>query len=159
MIDGVIQLKGSQSSAHSAATLLGLDALRPAFGPNYHVRVQAPLEFGAASDPEPDLAVVVGQVRVYVAHPATAQLVVEVSDTTLAYDTGDKAGLYASGGFEDYWVIDLNRRQVIVFRDPRADATQLFGFGYRNIQRFQIGDSIAPLSAPSSSVAVTDMLP
>jgi hypothetical protein len=55
------------------------------------VLTQAPLELGQSSDPEPDVSVVAGSRADYSDHPTTAVLVVEVSDTTLAFDRGDKA--------------------------------------------------------------------
>ena len=47
------------------------------------------------SDPEPDLAVVPGRPRDYAGHPTTANLVVEVADSSLDFDTKEKRPLYA----------------------------------------------------------------
>ncbi len=159
LIDGAIQVKSPQNGPHSMTIVLGHDALRIAFGAAFHVRVQLPLVLGATFDPEPDLEVISGHARQYPTHPTSAVLVVEVSDSTLAYDTQEKASLYAASGIVDYWVVDINNRQVIVFRDPQSDATQQFGFAYRLVQRLQSGNSIAPLAAPNSLVAVIDLLP
>lgn len=71
------------------------------FGSNY------PLVVGDDSEPEPDLAIVPGTPRDYPDHPTSALLVVEVSDTTLALDRGQKRRLYAAAGITDYWVLNL----------------------------------------------------
>lgn len=43
-------------------------------------------------------------------------LVIEISDTTLRWDIGRKASRYALGGVREYWVIDVDGRQVFVHR-------------------------------------------
>ena len=105
------------SERHVASVSLATDALKAAFGPTHYVRVQAPLNLGVI-DPLPDVAVVPGGPRDYLITPAMALLVVEVTDTTPAHDTTTKAELYATAGVPEYWVIDLEHRQLIVFRDP-----------------------------------------
>ena len=73
------------------------EVLRASFGSGWRLRPQLPLVLGQASDPLPDIAMVPGNARTaHVAHPTTAALVVEVSDTTLAVDTTTKAELYAT---------------------------------------------------------------
>ena len=68
-------------------------------------------------------------------------LVVEISDSSLRFDTGRKAALYASFGIRELWVIDAVRLTTRVFREPAAD-------GYRNAQDFGPTDRITPLIAP-----------
>jgi Uma2 family endonuclease len=103
----------------------------------------------------PDLAIVEGQPKNYAKrHPTTAELVVEVSDTTLKLDLGDKAELYAAAGIADYWVIDVSNRYLIVHRDPDAEAE-----AYRSVARFGLGDTVAPLAVPDRPIAVADLLP
>jgi Uma2 family endonuclease len=68
-------------------------------------------------------------------------LVVEISDSSLRFDTGRKAALYASFGIRELWVIDAVRLTTGVFRKPAAD-------GYRNAQDFGPTDRITPLIAP-----------
>ncbi|MBW0000234.1 MAG: Uma2 family endonuclease [Verrucomicrobia bacterium] len=43
----------------------------------------------------------------------TARLVVEVSDSTLDYDTGDKRRAYQAAGVPEYWVVDVQGRRVL----------------------------------------------
>src|ERR1700677_4033314 len=74
---------------------------------------------------------------------ANVLLVVEISDSSLRYDTGRKAALYASFGIRELWVIDAVRLTTRVFREPAAD-------GYRNTQDFGPTDQLAPLIAPGA---------
>ena len=92
-------------------------------------------------------------------NPTTALLIVEVSETTLAFDRRHKASLYAAAGIADYWIVNLVQRQLEVYRSPVSDAAQLFGFGYSSRTILDAGDAVAPLAAPKANVAVADLLP
>lgn len=84
----------------------------------FEVRVASPLTL-EDSEPEPDLAVIaLSAPRPY--HPATARLIVEVSASSLRRDLGAKAKLYARAGVPEYWVVDLDHRQLVVKRDVRS---------------------------------------
>ncbi len=125
----------------------------------FWIRIQMGLYFGINTDPVPDIAVVVGDPRNYAQHPRTAVLIVEIADTSIAFDTGHKASLYAAAGILDYWVIDVNDRRLHVFRDPQPDPAQKYGYGYKQVQVLNPKDTVNPLAAPNSSVAVCDLLP
>lgn len=135
------------------AIALGLveQALRNAFGASWWLRQQLPLVLGQDTDPEPDIAVVRGGPRDYPQHPTAAELVVEVSDTSLGFDTNEKKLLYAKAGIREYWVLDINGRTLLVYRGPQPG-------DYASSQSLGQADAIAPLAAPNSSVRVTDLL-
>jgi Uma2 family endonuclease len=82
---------------------------------------------------------------------ASVLLVVEIADSSLRYDTGHKAALYASFGIRELWVIDAVRLTTRVFREPAAD-------GYRNAQDFGPTDQLAPLIAPEAFAVRLDEL-
>jgi Uma2 family endonuclease len=109
-IGGAIMVRSPQTWPHASTTDRVAVVLRGGFGPAAWVRTEMPLEFGLTSDPEPDVSVVPGRIEDYTDHPTTALLVVEVSDTSLAFDRGDKASLYAAAGIADYWIVNLNER-------------------------------------------------
>jgi len=111
------------------------------------------------SDAEPDISVVPGTPRDYTEHPTGALLVVEVSETTLAYDRGRKGSLYAAAGIQDYWIVNLVDRQLEVYRDPVPDPNESSGFRYNTRTVFLSGQSASPLAAPAASIAVADLLP
>jgi len=160
LIEGQVIEMSAMKSLHATAVTLAAEALRKAFGEGWFVRVQAPLAIGGPTDPEPDIAVIEGDVRDYKgAHPKNADLVVEVSDTTLTYDRKRKASLYARAWIEDYWILNLNRRQLEVFHNPIADALASAGFKYRDRQIFKAGESVSPLAKLEVAIAVADLLP
>ena len=97
------------------------ELLRDVFPKDYFwVRMQMPLDLGLDSEPQPGVAVVKGAKATFIAHPTTALLVVEISDTTLGIDRGRKMSLYARGGIEDYWIVNLVDRCLEVHRRPRC---------------------------------------
>jgi Uma2 family endonuclease len=145
---------------HNTALTLADYLFKAIINLGYVVRIQMSMELGQTTDPVPDLAVMRGNVRTFATvQPKSAELVVEVSDSTLAYDTGDKANLYAAGGVADYWVIDVVHDRLIVFRDPRPDPGQPHGHSYFHQAMLGRIGSIAPLAAPTNVVSVNDLLP
>jgi Uma2 family endonuclease len=151
-IGGQIVVQSPQKFAHFAAIDKAAATLHRALGSGFWVRAQAPLELGQSSDPEPDVSVVIGCREDYSSHTTTAVLIVEVSDTTIVYDRGDKSSLYAAAGIKDYWLIDLIGRQIEVFRDPVTDSARPFGAGYVHVEVFGPTDAITPLCVPTALV-------
>lgn len=107
------------------------------------VRVQNSIGLAEVeSAPEPDVVWVVE--RDYSRGRPTAEdvlLVIEVAESSLAYDTGEKADLYAAAGIADYWVVKLRDRCVEVRRDPAAGR-------YRSLQSFSGDQEVRPLAFP-----------
>jgi Uma2 family endonuclease len=151
LIDGVILEQGPMNPPHAITLGLVEEAIRTAFGTGWWLRHQSPLILGQDTDPEPDLAVVPGRPRDYAGHPTTAELVVEVADLSLSFDTNDKRLLYARAGIREYWVVDINRRELLVYRDPQAG-------DYASRQTLGPADSVALLAAPAKLVQVADLL-
>jgi Uma2 family endonuclease len=160
LIEGEVLGMTPQGSAHATGVSLVHDALRVAVGHGGYVRAQLPLALGSASEPEPDLTVVAGSPRDYrAAHPQSALLVVEIADTTVAYDRDVKGSLYARAGVPEYWLVNLVETVVEVYRDPVVNPQARLGWHYRAVHRFGPGDSITPLSLPGARVGVADLLP
>lgn len=148
------------NSRHILSVALCVRALERAFGFEYFARSEAPLFLGLHSDPEPDVAVVPGEMRSWAnRQPTTALLVVEVADTTLSTDLIRKASLYARAQIADYWIVNLNASQLHVLRDPVEDASAPFGWRYANEQTYSRGQSVSPLAKPDAPVRVDDLLP
>jgi Uma2 family endonuclease len=152
LIHGVIVEEGPMNHPHATAATKTEDAIREAFGKGWHVRVAKPLVLGQSTDPQPDAAVIRGRPGDYTDHPTTADLVIEISDTSFRYDTTEKLALYATAGIADYWVLDVNGRQLHVFRGPAGDA-------YATHQTLGESDTASPLAAPTAVVRVADLLP
>lgn len=153
LLDGEIYDMSPQTSRHATAIRLIEDALRAIFGRGFDVRAQLPAAFGPDSQPEPDVAVVEGSPRDYSArHPTTAVLVVEVSDSSLAYDRTQKLATYADCGIPEYWIVNLVAGCLEVHRDPGTGT-------YRDV--FEVGRDagVEPLAKPGDRIAVRDLLP
>lgn len=160
LIGGRVVAMSPQYSPHFTAICLAADELRTIFGSGFVIRVQGPLDVSPTSQPEPDIAVVRGAVRDYAkAHPTIAELVVEVSESTLAFDRGEKASLYASVSIPEYWVLNLVDRCVEVHRDPIPISGQPYGYGYRSRVQYFANDTVAPTAASAGAVKVVDLLP
>jgi Uma2 family endonuclease len=94
------------------------------------------------SAPQPDI--VWAKPKSYGDHypqPDEVFLVIEVADSSLNYDCGEKADLYASGGIKDYWVVDVSNQVIHVFRTPSKT-----GFTQRTVVK--LGEQIGPLAFP-----------
>ena len=152
LIHGQIVPMSPQSSRHTTTVeriRRVLDTHCPA---DAYVRTQYPLALGAASEPEPDVAVVPGSLEDHVdAHPTTASLVVEVADTSLAYDREVKRTLYAAHSIPTYWIVNLSSSCVEVYTDPKDDDYATKRTGTRN-------DRIT-LPFAASDITCSDILP
>ena len=160
LIDGEVFAVTPQGSAHATSVSLAHDALRATLRQGAYIRTQLPLGLDVASEPEPDLAIVAGSARDHRdAHPQSALLVIEISDTTLLYDRAVKGSLYARAGVPEYWIINLAETAVEVYRDPVAGSEANFGWRYQSVERRGPGDFIAPLRSPEARISVDDLLP
>ena len=160
LIDGLLLVAEPQSSSHFAAVRLAELALARAFGPGWEVRAQGPIALDDASEPEPDVAAVRGGPRDYVeAHPAEPVLVLEVSLTSLAFDSEQKSSLYARAGRPEYWIVNLVDRVLEVRRDAAPSPSAPYGWDYGSTEVLNLRDSARPLAAPSALIAVADLLP
>ena len=160
LIEGKIIEMSPQNTSHAVVVSLISEALRVLFGENYYVRIRMPIEINEISEPEPDVVVVPGTPRDYLSeHPKTAILIVEVSDSTLAYDRTQKTSLYAKAGIADYWIVNLINCRLEVYREPAPMQDQPFGFGYKQITYYVETDFVAPSALPQLSIAVGEILP
>ena len=159
LIEGEIMVMSPQNWPHSSTVDRVGELFRRVLGAGVWVRTQMPMNLGASSDPEPDISVVVGRRADYTDHPMSALLIVEISQTTLDYDRGRKASLYAQVGVRDYWIVNLVDLQVEVYRQPAPDASQHYGHAYGSQTVLGPGDTVAPLAFPQVSIPVADLLP
>ena len=159
LIDGELIETPAHGPPHDIPLMLAHYLFAELFSPGHVVRIQMGMVFNINTDPIPDLAVVRGDPRTLTATPSTAELVLEVSDTTFAFDTGEKASLYAAAGIADYWVVDVSGGRVLVYRSPVVDSRQKYGYGYSGVTPLLPGQSLAPLAQPQSPVAAADLLP
>jgi Uma2 family endonuclease len=108
-------------------------------------------------EPEPDVAAVRGSRHDYgdrIPGPEDIGLLIEVSDSTLPYDRGEKGMAYARGRIPVYWIINLIDRQVEVYSRPSAR-------GYRSRRVYKPGQEIPVVIAGAEvgRIAVAAILP
>jgi Uma2 family endonuclease len=157
LIDGDLIDKMGQNPQHASSigrvsrrltSLCGMDT----------VLVQVPIEASVADSnrslPEPDVAVLRELKADYdVRHPRGDEtlLVVEIAETTVAFDLSRKAILYARAGVPEYWVLDLVRRVLVVHR--QSDGSQ-----FKLIQ-IHTEDEMVSMEGRPEAVKVKDLLP
>lgn len=160
LIEGRVIEMSPMGSAHATAVALVAKALERAFGEGYFARWQMPFNAGSLSEPEPDVAIVRGSVRDYTeAHPTDAALIVEVSESSLAYDRTEKLSLYARAGVPEYWIVNLVDDQLDVYRRPVQDDSQPYGFGYAESLRLAAAALVTPAALPTVAISVSELLP
>jgi len=150
LIDGLLVDMSPKTREHENAIAWLARRLMTETDPNfYDVRVASALTL-ERSEPEPDLIVIPGDVpRPY--HPATAALVIEVSVSSLRRDLVRKPALYAAAGIDEYWVIDLEGRRAVVYRQPRGD-------GYADVVEVGPEDELVAASLDIGVIALEDVL-
>jgi len=121
LIDGEIIDMSPIGVLHAAIVDALVRFLSRCAGESAFIRCQNPLRLDDFNELEPDIAVLRPRADCYTtAHPGPADvlLVIEVADTSLAYDLGTKVPLYARHGIPEVWVIDATTRRTRVFRQP-----------------------------------------
>lgn len=119
LLEGWIVPKMNHNPPHDLALMLVEEKIRRCLLSNMLLRIQMPIST-FDSEPEPDLAIVLGPIRRYAQHhprPENTLLVIEIADTSLARDR-QKCRLYARGNVKEYWIVNLADRQIEVFSQP-----------------------------------------
>ena len=119
------------------------------------VRVQNPAATSPNSEPEPDLMLMAYKDDRYVSghpRPQDILLLVEVSDSSLSYDTNAKLRHYARVRVPEVWIADLRNDRVISHTEPSPE-------GYLVSQIHQPGDTISPTAFPDIQISVNDIIP
>lgn len=113
------------------------------------VRVQSPIRLpGQQSSPSPDMSWIARRPSTDMERGSDEVfLVIEVADTSLDYDRGVKAELYAEASIPDYWIVNLVDDCVEIYRDPK-------GGHYQTLTTFRAGDDVRPLLFPDCLLRV-----
>lgn len=121
-LDGWIVTKMTQGTEHAAIVQIIQEWLSLHLPAGWNVRIQSAVE-AAGNEPEPDIAVVREPATRYLDHHPLGD---EVAETSLVKDRY-KTHIYAEGGIEYYWIVNLHDRQIKAFSNPLAA-----GGGYRD---------------------------
>ncbi|MFN0079958.1 MAG: Uma2 family endonuclease [Prosthecobacter sp.] len=139
LINGYLVQKMSIGPNHAGAVKALNFLLNRRLGDRAIVAVQDPITINEYSEPEPDIVIARFRDDFYrQSHPGPGDviLVIEVADSSLSYDLTAKIPLYAAAGIPEAWLVNLNARQMTVFRQPE-------GAAYTQSEVFKDGDTVA----------------
>jgi Uma2 family endonuclease len=157
LIDGYLVKKMGKNPPHTWSTKVLLKALERLLIPGWTWRLEQPVRIPEYNEPEPDIAIVRGNDDDYkyrTPEPADVALLVEVSESTLDRDQGEKLSAYALGGIPEYWIVNLVDGQVEVYTGPSPA-------GYQSRRIFSPGHVVPVVIGGNEigRVAVVDILP
>ncbi len=154
LIEGEIVQMAPIGIRHSGCVAALNALLVPAAANRAVVFVQSPIDLDERTEPQPDLAVLKPRGDFYRAvrpNAGDVLLVVEVADSSLEYDRGVKAALYARAGIPEYWLVNLRDDVIEAYREPQQGA-------YRVVETLRRGDTIRVAALPDLTLAVTAIL-
>ena len=160
LLEGYLVRKTSHNTPHGIAVQKLTKRLVRVAPPGWEPRCQLPITL-PTSEPEPDGLLARGDESTFATHhpfPSEIGLVIEVSDTSLGFDRGEKGRIYARAAIPVYWIVNVADRQVEVYSnpDPVADPPR-----YRDRTDYRPGDQI-PITLDGTTpatIAVSDLLP
>ena len=153
LIDGDIIEMPPIGPPHAEIVTRVSTALTRAAGDTVVVRTQLPIRLDATNEPEPDISLVKPRDIYYHRHPEAEDvlLVIEVSDSSVAYDRIKKGRLYSRAWIPEYWLVDIPAARLEIYRSPGPE-------GYTDKQDLTRGDSVAPLAMPDVALELADIL-
>jgi Uma2 family endonuclease len=152
LIEGEIVEMAAIGTRHFACVNTLNRLLMSAVGDEAIVSVQNPVRLSERSEPQPDLAVI--QARDYresLPTPEDVMLLIEVSDTTLAYDRNTKLPLYARSEIAEVWIVDLTGEAIERHTDPS-------GYGYRHVERVSREETLTSVTLSNMAISVDAVL-
>jgi Uma2 family endonuclease len=153
LIEGEVIDMPPIGSLHAGTVDYIADVLRLTCGGRAIVRTQNPVFLDLRSEPQPDVALLRPRPDFYRnAHPTPSDvfLIVEVADTTLAYDTQIKLPLYARHGIPEAWLVDLPNRQFIIHRIPTPT-------GFQDVQTLTDLSAVSPFLLPGVTIDLSGL--
>ena len=154
LLDGEIREMSPIGSAHANCVNLVTEFLNRILSGRYIVSIQNPIILDDLSEPQPDLAVLNRREVPYrQSLPAAAdvRLVIEVSDSTVAFDRYRKIPKYATAGIPESWLIDLESDHIEVHSQLNVDT-------YGSVRIYRRGDLVVSETLPELSVNVDEIL-
>lgn len=154
LIDGEIVDMAPIGSQHAGSLKRIVAFLRRGLGSEVILSVQDPLYLRDDREPQPDVMLLRHRDDYYSeSHPTASDvlLLIEVADSSIAYDRMEKADLYAAHGVSEYWLVDLSKRAVLVHTSPSS-------LGYRSVETRRGADTWTSTMLPTLSVRGQDLL-
>lgn len=149
LLRGDLIVMPPEREPHAYYNTEAADYIRSLLGERVKIRDAKPITLPNNSEPAPDIAIVKPLGEIYLQHhpyPEDIFWVIEYSNATLSKDLGEKKDIYAEAGIKEYWVVNLKKSELKVFRDlkDKQYATEL---------TFKKG-TVSPLAFPNVSLEV-----
>jgi Uma2 family endonuclease len=112
-----------------------------------------PVNLGDFSEPQPDVLLLRPRGDYYagkIPEASDVLLLIEISDSTLAFDQSTKRALYARHGVVEYWIVDVERKRIQVHREPTVN-------GYAQAHESSMTDSVSPQALPAVRLIVQSL--
>ena len=154
LLDGELIEMSPIGDRHAACVLRGNTTFNARLSGRALVSIQSPIRLSSGSEPEPDIVLLRPRPDFFGGGkpgPDDVLLLIEVADTTLAYDRDVKLLFYAESGIREVWIVDLNAAQVLVYRRPR-------GLAYEQALIVERDGTLSPLAFPDVALPVGDLL-
>lgn len=155
LIEGRIVRMAAKNVNHAIATKRATRLFIRLLGDQVIVGVQDPILLNDYSEPEPDIVLVKPPDERYLANHPTPQdifLVLEIAESSLAYDRDVKCPLFAQNGIVQFCLLNLQTRELEDYREPGPN-------GYRSKRTFTAEQSFTLVVFPDLSIHVNDLLP
>ena len=150
LLDGQLRPMSPIGPFHAAIINLLVMTLTRQLGDRAIVSSQNPIQLTNVSEPQPDIAILQPREDFYAAaypRPDDVLLVIEVSDSSLAYDQMEKLPRYAAAGIPEVWIIDVARQTIEQHTQPRNGR-------YHHIQVVERGEQITASTVDNVVIAV-----
>ena len=144
LINGEIRKMSPIGIKHAVCVAKTARSFQIKLGDQVFVWVQNPIRLGDHSEPQPDLAILKWRDDFYASALPTPEdilLIIEVADSTIAYDRDVKMPLYAANGIPEMWLFDVNQQIIEGYSQPSLS-------GYKRMQRYEQGDTLSLLAFP-----------
>lgn len=154
LIEGEILLMSPIGRRHAARVNLLNHWFVQRVGDRAIVSPQNPVRLSPHSEPQPDLLLLKFRQDFYESQlpsPEDVLLLIEISETSSAYDRRIKLPRYAAAGILEVWLLEIRRRRVGVHREPSPQ-------GYGSVEWLEAGAELAPAALPDLVMRVDEML-
>jgi Uma2 family endonuclease len=149
LIAGEVRQMSPIGPIHAALVKRLNTLLNRALDDTYIVSVQDPIQLDDHSEPQPDLAILHFRDDFYAhAHPVADDvlLVIEIADSSVAYDREEKMPRYAAANIAEAWLIDVAAERIEQYSQPRSGM-------YRLIQIAERGEVLQSHAVPSIAIS------
>jgi Uma2 family endonuclease len=153
LIEGEILEMAPIGRKHSSLTARLNERFVLALAQSATVIVGGPVNLGQFSEPQPDLMLLRRRADFYwerIPEAADILLLIEVSDSSLAFDQGAKRALYARNAVPEYWVIDVQARLVVAYLEPTET-------GYTRTLEYAAAECVSPQAFPELKLTVSEI--